>query len=283
MADQRASSAAHALPAAEHAGDEEAVGDGELPVDVLFLVLLPLKGDMASLCAAACVARAWRKAASSPRLWMNLGPFPGKAAANLTDARLKELVSRARRCLVHLNVRSISTSSLTDEGLIAALRRETHIQIFAANGGPLTGAGIAAALAPSRGSVRTLYVCGVRALPKPASAGRMSSNQLNTLLADCKKKLGELRALLAPGASMNATAVCDVMEGNAFCTRMGKTEDTCRCGATYCKFHAKGTFTCEECFQPTCERCASDFGPICVDCEFNDHGSDFGSDFDGEF
>jgi hypothetical protein len=283
MEGQGASSAALAT-AAELPDESEAVGDGELPADVLVLVLLPLKGDMSSLCASACVARAWRKAASSPRLWMNLGPFLGNAAANLTDARLALLVSRARRHLLHLNLQGISKSGLTDEGVAEALRREKHIQIFAANGVPLTGAGIAAALAPSRGRLRTLYVNGVRALPKPVSAGRLSSDQLNTLLADCNKKMGELRALLAPGASLNATTVCKVMlEGHVYCTRMGKNEDTCRCGATHCKFHAKSMFTCEECFQPTCERCSSYGGLICEDCASNVDGSNFGSDFDGEF
>jgi hypothetical protein len=91
--------AADAPPAAERAGD------GKLPVDVILLVLLPLRGDMSSLCAAACVARAWRTAASLPRLWKRVGPFRGNAATNLTDARLKLLVSRARRHLHHLNLR----------------------------------------------------------------------------------------------------------------------------------------------------------------------------------
>lgn len=281
---QRASSAALPLAAAEHAG--EAVGDGELPVELVVLVLRHLKDDMPSLmstlCAAACVATTWREAASLPRLWTRIGPFRGNAAANLTNARLQQLISRARRGLRHLNLQGIAKSSLTDAGLAEALRHEKRLFSFCANGGPLTGAGIAAALAPSRGrALRTLLVCTVRARPKLSSAGRMSSDQVDTFLADCNETMGELRALLVPGGSMNVTTVCDVMTGNVLCTRMGKDEDTCRCGATYCKVHAKSVYTCMGCSEPICKRCSMFRGPLCDDCAL-DFGSDFDSDFDGE-
>jgi len=249
MADQlpAASSAAHALPAAVRARDIE------LPVDVLVLVLLPLRGDTVSLCAAACVSRAWREAASLPRLWKKIGRFWGNAGANLTDARLKQLVSRSRRRLQHLDLRGsgVGKSSLTDGGLAKALRREKRIQSFAANGSPLTGAGIAAALAPSRGRLRDLRLCGVRPLPKFASAG-MSSIQQEAFMVTCRETIDELRALLAPGGLMTAEDVCDVMQGDVICTRMCNDEHSCICGASFCTRHADCVYACGECGDPVC-------------------------------
>lgn len=263
MADQRASSAAHALQPVERAGGIE------LPVDVLRLVLLPLKDDMASLCAAACVARAWRQAATWPRLWSRIGRFRGNAAANLTNARLKQIVSRARRGLRHLDLRGLSskTSNLTDKGLAEALRRQKRILSFRANGGLLTGAGIAAALVPSSGRLRKLLVCGVRALPRSASTGSMSSAQQEAFLDACLDSALALRDLLAPDGYLNATAVCDaVMDGNVLCTRMCDETSVCWCEAVYCKCHAGCIFECEGCDNTVCERCCSFSSEICNDC-----------------
>ena len=270
MADQRASSAAQALPAAEHAGDEEAVGDTELPVDVLVLVLLPLAGDVPSLCAAACVATAWRKAAVSPRLWTRIGPFRGNAAT-LTNEHLQLLVSRAQHGLQQLNLTGIYKSSLNDAGLVAALRHETRIELFAAHGKPLTGAGIAAALAPSRGRLHSLSVSGVCALPQPASAGHMSTAQQDAFVADCNKTVDELRALLAPDGVMHATAVCGLeMADDVLCTRMCSRNNVCSCGAIYCKRHANCVSECEGCGDPVCDACCCpDADDLCMVCGYD--------------
>ncbi len=112
----QASDAATA-PTDEHAAEVA------LPADVVLLVLLPLKGDVRSLCATACVARAWCTAAASPRLWSRIGPFRGAAAAHLTDARLANLVARAGGDLRVLILNGIARSSLTDEGFLAAALR----------------------------------------------------------------------------------------------------------------------------------------------------------------
>ena len=262
MADQGASSAAHSLPAAEH------VGDGELPVELVVFVLLPLKGDVASLCACACVARAWRQAASLHRLWTRIGPFRPNAAASLTNERLKLLVSRARRgSLKQLDLRGISKSSLDDEGLAEALQHEKRIRMFTASGSPLTGAGIAAALAPSRGSLRELRVCGVGAVPEPASAGAMSAIQYDAFLDNSNKALDDLRALLAPESLLDATAVCEVITGNVVCTRMCDDKNSCECPAAYCKRHADRVFDCQNCGGAVCESCCSNFGDgVCDEC-----------------
>jgi hypothetical protein len=281
MEDESASSAALALPAATPL-DGKPVGGGELPVDVLLLVLLHLQKDMptlmASLCAAACVARSWRTAASTPRLWTRIGPFRGNAAANLTDERLKLLVSRARHHLQHVDLRNISKACLTDEVLAAALRREKRIFTFCANGKPLTGAGVAAALAPSSGRLRQLLVRGVRALPKPESAGRMSSIQQDAFLVNCKQPLARLRALLAPEGSMKATAVCQASTGNKMCTRLCDNESACECGATYCMLHTDRVGSCGNCVDPICERCTSFAEDLCDGCFI-----EFEGDRDNEF
>ena len=51
---------------------DERAGAGELPAELIVLVLLPLSGDVRSLCAAACVARPWRRACGSRSV-----PFEG--------------------------------------------------------------------------------------------------------------------------------------------------------------------------------------------------------------
>ena len=142
-----------------------------LPVDVLVLVLQPLEGDVASLCAAACVARNWRDAVSSPRLWTRIGPLTPVVAARLTDARLDSLIRRARGDLRHLNLKEVSKSSITDAGLAVALSSISRLCSFSVNGDPLTGAGIAAALAPSSGQLQQLEVRGARRIAPPAVRG----------------------------------------------------------------------------------------------------------------
>lgn len=271
MADQCVSSAVHAQPAAE------LPVEGDLPVDVLVLVLLLLKGDVSSLCAAACVATTWRNAAASPRLWTKIGPFSANAVANLTDARLKQLVLRAKRGLRNLNLQNIARSCLTDEGVAKALRREKRIVVFAANGKPLTGAGIAVALAPSRGRLRRLLVSCIPALPEPEDAGPVTSIQQDAFLVKCKQPLVELRALLAPEGSMKATAVCQATTGNGLCTRMCDNKSSCECGATYCMLHSDRVGSCGYCVDPICERCTSLAEDICDGCflELEDRDDEF--------
>jgi hypothetical protein len=82
-----------------------------VPATVIALVLTHLAGDARSLCAAACVARAWRAAAAEPRLWARLA-----GVRRLTDARLAALVARARGHLEHLDVDD--ALQLTDAGLM---------------------------------------------------------------------------------------------------------------------------------------------------------------------
>jgi hypothetical protein len=93
-----------------------------LSADALGAVLCALNGDVASLCAAACVARAWRDAALHPSLWRDFSTCfgDGDVAARLTDARLAALVARARGGLERLHLSSCA--ALTAFGVAAALR-----------------------------------------------------------------------------------------------------------------------------------------------------------------
>ena len=233
---------------------------------MLVLVLLPLRGDTVSLCAAACVSRAWREAASFPRLWKKIARFRGPAATNLTDKRLKMLVSRARRHLRHLDLRGIAKSKVTDAGLAKALRREKRLLSFGASGSPLTGAGIAVALAPSRGRLRELRVCGVRPLPKFAAVC-LSSIEQDVFLYTCDQTIADLRALLAPGGLMSVADVCDVIDGDVICARMCDDEYSCMCGATFCTRHADCVYACtEHCGDMVCVDCCSNAAGICDAC-----------------
>jgi hypothetical protein len=81
----------------------------ELPAKVLHAILLPLAGDIATLCAAACVSTSWNCQALHPRLWKKLELHPPLYATAtgaetscqstkpqyLTDERLAMLVRRA--------------------------------------------------------------------------------------------------------------------------------------------------------------------------------------------
>jgi hypothetical protein len=93
-----------------------------LSADTLIAVLRALNGDVASLCAAACVSRAWRDAALHPSLWRDFSACfgDGDVAARLTDARLAALVTRARGGLERLHLSSCT--ALTAFGVVAALR-----------------------------------------------------------------------------------------------------------------------------------------------------------------
>jgi hypothetical protein len=73
----------------------------ELAPDVLHAILLPLAGDIGTLCAAACVNTSWRAAAMHPRLWRKLdvrrlrAEWRHACLDDLTNERLAALVRRA--------------------------------------------------------------------------------------------------------------------------------------------------------------------------------------------
>ncbi len=107
----------------------------ELPVDALRRILAPHAGDVATLCACACVARAWRDAARESALWVSLrlefASQIGKAndavpwVPPVTDERLAELVKRAGSGLngaPHLTQLTVTGCELVSaRGVAAAL------------------------------------------------------------------------------------------------------------------------------------------------------------------
>jgi len=115
-----------------------------LPVPVIELVLSFREGDTATLCAAACVARAWREAARQPRLWRWLlfsGGYKCTRMDLVTDERLAALVARAGGALERLHLKDVApgfgpikcTLNVSAGGVVAALRgnaplRELHVR-----------------------------------------------------------------------------------------------------------------------------------------------------------
>jgi hypothetical protein len=102
----------------------------ELPAEILGRILALRAGEVVTLCAAACVSRAWHDAAMQPRLWRNLRNFErfpathyqGPVILPLTDARLATLVQRASGALERLDVSQCEL--ITARGVVAALRGE---------------------------------------------------------------------------------------------------------------------------------------------------------------
>jgi hypothetical protein len=106
----------------------------ELPLDALRIVLARHAGDVAQLCAAACVSRAWRAAAAERQLWKALHNFlhlkhttRAPRLLELTEARLAELATRAgsgvdgEPHLAHLSFAQDKLTSITARGVAAAL------------------------------------------------------------------------------------------------------------------------------------------------------------------
>jgi len=78
-----------------------------LPAIAVDTIFSCLAGDVPSLCAAACVCRAWAAAAAAPALWAAPLPLPSRAAYKLTDARLAWLVRRAGAELRAINLADV--------------------------------------------------------------------------------------------------------------------------------------------------------------------------------
>lgn len=95
------------------------------------LVLANLAGDVPSLCAAACVSRAWRAAAAAPALWTRLERLPPAAARRLNTERLIWLVARAAGGLERLDLSG--ADGVGDAGLDTALQQPHALTHFVAD------------------------------------------------------------------------------------------------------------------------------------------------------
>ena len=150
---------------------------------------------------------------------------------------------------------------MTDLGLVASLRNEKHIVLFTTSGDCFTGAGIAAALAPSRGQLRRLRLRGQRAAPSPLSGQRPS-------WSSC---YAALRAL--PDGVVDVEELCQMQAGflgfdGPVCKRMCTFDGACTgCGATCCEFHEKCVQSCQQCGVPVCSACSEHSGTVYGVCD----------------
>ena len=133
----------------------------DLPSDVMPRLFSSLAGDVATLCAAACVSRQWRKLAASPALWTALLVHGAAARAALTPQRLASLLDRGGG----MPLRALD--------LTACVR--------------LTGADVLAALQGRAMALDRLCLSGLHALPSGGGRwsrlGQAFSNRLLALTA----------------------------------------------------------------------------------------------------
>lgn len=92
----------------------------QFPEAALRLVVAALAGDPATLCAAACVSKAWNAACAAPELWSSLC-FDARGAARLDDAVLARLVKRAGDDLTELDLSGARGCAVTVRGVLVAL------------------------------------------------------------------------------------------------------------------------------------------------------------------
>ena len=214
-----------------------------LPSEAIDLVVSYLTSDVPSLCAVACVARAWRAAAARPQLWVRPSRPPRAAAARLTDAHLITLVARAGGRLELLDLRG--AAQVTDAGLYAALQQPHALTEFSADYRcHFTTVGVVAALQQSRGCLRKLGLRGVCCLPWVAEVDSEAWGQA----------FDALDTLMAPGSQVYDYRVCEEQ-----CTRLCRMEDCCEhCGTTRCR-RCQGHphwRACENCGDVYCPDCA---------------------------
>jgi hypothetical protein len=119
---------------------------------VIELVLSFHLGDTATLCAAACVARAWREAARQPRLWRSLVFSNAKytRTGSCTTKRLAALVARAQGKLECLHLDDFARhphawykQHVSASGVVAALRGNAPLRELRVRGLRTDGASFA--------------------------------------------------------------------------------------------------------------------------------------------
>ena len=228
-----------------------------LPAEALERVVSFVTGDVLTLCASACVARAWRDAAVrvEPRSAVRLNKLPDAVAQRLTDAGLVALVRRARGRLVSLDL--CGARLVTDEGLTAALLQPHALTVFRADVAcsELTASAVMRALEPQRGRVRELSVRGLKCLPHLPGSDEEAAE--TAWYAECRGVVRILRALLAPRGTLVGGKVCD---GNDYepCARLCSSEDACQnefdgCNVALCGQHQGNRFNrCLWCHKRFC-------------------------------
>ena len=235
-----------------------------LPVETVTRVLAHLYGDVRTLCAAACVSRAWRDAAAEQTLWACPRLRP-RLAERLTDERLAALVKRARGSLRCLDVSG--AWQITDAGLLAALQQAHAVSEFCADAfcRRLTARGVARALEAQRGRMALLCVDGLDCgQAPPADSGlRAAAHAFHTACATVVKSLGEL---LEPGGNLEGDKVCYGEGEDGWCQVLCDRSRLCEdCALPFCeKRHGKVLRRCAECDKLLCGACRN--GKWCMPC-----------------
>jgi hypothetical protein len=246
-------------------------------VTIIILVLSRLVGNISTLCAAACVSRAWRVAAATPSLWVRIGPMPKAARQRLNDARLQSMAVRAADA-GGFTALELNGTSVTDDGLKQALRQQRRVLTSFITSLPspgndnrsrMTGSGVAAALKRFRGHLRVLNVGGLQSLDAKEQEDILGKPEAALHTARCRV-LRALRKSMAPECSLDVSGYCA-----AACTHGQQTykcgilctpQNACAsCKTMRCNVEHHLT-TCEECLKLFCRRCFSDFGPVCEGC-----------------
>jgi hypothetical protein len=251
-----------------------------LPAEALERVVAFVTDDVLSLCAAACVSRAWRDAAErvEPLSVVRLKKLPADVAQRLTDAGLAALVRRSHGRLKHLNLRGACL--VTDEGLVAALLQPHTLSKFRADAAchNLTARGVTRALAPRRGLMRDLRVRGLKCLAylrpqERADSGddcedEDSESAWSAWRNECRDVIDALRELLAPDGNLLGEELCSGEDLECDCACLCGPKDMCEaCKVTVCEEHQEDRFgKCRWCQGRFCQD-ACMCGPWCFHCE----------------
>jgi hypothetical protein len=229
------------------------------------LVLAHLAGDVQSLCAVACVSRAWRAAAADPALWCRLECLPRDVAHRLNAERLAGLVARSAGGLQLLDLSD--AGRLTDADLEVALCQPHALTSFTADSEceRLTAAGVVAALASRRGLIVELRVAGLAVGPElPSDFSDDEGEREGAVIAFANASvavIAALRALMAPGGVLDGEFLCDG-EAGEICVFLCGEDDTCgHCARKRCLGHGGDEFE-------VCNACDGSFCDYCIEGDF---------------
>ena len=232
------------------------------------LVLARLAGDVPSLCAAACVSRAWRAAAAAPALWLRLERLPSEAAGRLNTERLIWLVARAAGGLERLDLSG--ADGVGDDSLDAALQQPHALTHFVADSdcSLLSASVVAEALASRSGHLLQLTVAGVAVGPETPwdeDSDDERERAADAFIIASDDVLDALRALMAPGGVLDGDHMC---EGDGeLCIFVCGLSSTCaKCKRALCADHEKELFAdCTACDKPFCGNYCM-HGEVCDAC-----------------
>jgi hypothetical protein len=233
------------------------------------LVLANLAGDVPSLCAAACVSRAWRTAAAAPALWTRLERLPPAAARRLNTERLIWLVARAAGGLERLDLSG--ADGVGDAGLDTALQQPHALTHFVADSdcSMLSASVVAEALASRSGHLLQLTVAGVAVGPETPwdeDSDDERERAADAFMIASDEVIDALRALLAPGGVLDGDQMCEGRDRELCIFLCGLNSTCAKCKTALCADHEKELFAdCTVCGKPFCGNYCM-HGEVCDAC-----------------